>query len=254
MFCRYVAKVKSLGALQVTLVCNKALKSLFSGLAGVDVLADETDPIPPSDYWTYLISLPYHFATDVATIPADVPYLSAQPERVAALYSLVTGCAGLRIGLCWKGGKDYARDWQRSPGLKPFQRLFEIAGANFYTLLPGTRAEFLSVVGTAAVDLGHEIDEGTPAFAETAALMHHLDLIITSDTSIAHLAGALGKPTWLLLSNPAYWTWMREREDSPWYPSMRLFRQPTSGDWPTVFARVAAALRLRIDDTASPLF
>jgi Tfp pilus assembly protein PilF len=248
MFARYLVKLKALGASRVVFGCSAPLKSLFSGLAGVDLLVGDKDAVPNCDYWTYLISLPLHFNTVVATIPAEVPYLSPQTAQINALQPLLERQSGVKVGICWRGSTAYPLERQRSPGLDRFTPLFDTAGVRFFCLLPASRDEFLASAGSAGVDLGHEVDADTPPFAETAALMQQLDLVITSDTSIAHLAGALGKPTWVLLSNPAYWTWMLEREDSPWYPSMRLFRQPAAGDWDDVFERVREAMQELVSD------
>ncbi len=242
-FCRYLSLLKLAGAATVVFVCDKALTSLFSDLEGADLVVDTKAAIPWCDYWVFLLSLPHHYQTQLPTIPATIPYLRATTTQLQALQPLLCQFTDLKVGLCWKGSTVYAQDSERSPGLEVFTPLFAISGARFFTLLPNSRHEFLDATGLVGVDMGHEVDQYTGAFEETAALIAQLDLVITSDTSIAHLAGALGRPTWLVLPYQADWRWMYERTDSPWYPTLRLFRQTQAGDWQSLFERVSKELR-----------
>lgn len=255
-FCRFLPELKASGASCVTLVCKPALKSLLKTLQGVDRLVDrnEASALPAHDFWTLMFSIPLHLGTTVETLPAQTPYLFAKPEYLQVASASLADCSDFKIGVCWRGSALYKADADRSPGIEPFKRLFEVANARFFALMPGVREEFLSVARGKGHDLGHEIDAHTPAFEETAAIIHHLDLIISSDTSIVHLAGALGKPVWVVLPFVADWRWMADREDTPWYPQMRLFRQTDRGDWKSVFDRIAEKLGGVISGTDSMLW
>lgn len=242
--CRYAAVLKGMGASWVTFVCKPLLKSLLQDVDGIDLLLsrNEASVVREHDFWTLQFSIPLCCATRVDNIPATIPYLHAKPPYVQRLQPLLHAVGGLRVGLCWQGSSKYPADADRSPGLGPFAPLFALTGARFFTLLPGTRAQFRAHAGPAACDLGHEIDEDTPPFEETLALVSGLDLVISSDTSVAHVAAAAGRPVWLVLPFVADWRWMHGREDTPWYPNMRLFRQNRHGDWQEVFERVRSRL------------
>ncbi len=245
-FCRYIPLLKSLGASRITLVCKPALQELLATLEGVDVLHPmERASGPPElhDFWTLMLDIPFHLGTRLNNIPANIPYLAANPARVEQVAAQLTDMEGIKIGLCWKGNAGYAADAQRSFDLARLLPLFQVPGTRFFSLQPGTRAEFLVATGPSGVDLGHEIDAVGPPFQETAALIMKLDLVITCDTSIGHLAAALGKPVWVLLPFVSDWRWMEQREDSPWYPNTRLFRQSKRGDWPSLIDCVAERLR-----------
>jgi tetratricopeptide (TPR) repeat protein len=240
-FCRYAFKVEALGA-NVIIEAPKPLISLLSTLKGRFTVVEKGSSLPDFDAHCPLMSLPLAFKTTSATIPATLPYLYAKDELLASVAAYLKNLPGYKVGLCWQGSKTHKADADRSPGLEPFKILFQVPGAHFFTLQTGSRAEFIGAAGASAVDLGHEIDELTLPFEETAALIMHLDLVITSDTSIAHLAGALGKAAWLVLPYMAEWRWLAIREDSPWYPNARLFRQSQRGDWTELFDRVTARL------------
>ena len=148
------------------------------------------------------------------------------------------------VGICWQGSKGYRGDRWRSVPLEHFEPLIANRSAAFISLHKGEGETELanSPLRPAIVDLSSEMDSGPDAFIDTAAIMHSLDLVITSDTAVAHLAGALGRPTWLLLPLTPDWRWLLDRDDSPWYPSMRLFRQSAPGDWRGAIGRLTAAL------------
>ena len=252
-FCRYAPLLKQLGVARITLVCKPALQELLATLDGVDALhvLEPGNARPPNhDFWTFMLDIPYHLATRLDNIPAKLPYLAANPARTAQLAATLNAClpggsaAVTKVGLCWKGNSLYTADAQRSFGLGVFKPLLSVPGVRCFTLQTGSRAEFLAFAGAGAVDLGHEIDADGPPFQETAALITQLDLVITCDTSIGHLAAALGKPVWVLLPVVADWRWMEQREDSPWYPNTRLFRQQQAGDWTEVMHRVRDQLVL----------
>jgi hypothetical protein len=175
---------------------------------------------------------------------AETPYLFAEPARARAWGQRLGRKDGLRVGICWQGNPSYAADAERSVAVSAFVPLTAIPGVTFYALHKGTGQAQLSAMGPASriVDLGAELDRDGHAFVDTAAAMSNLDLIISTDTAVPHLAGALGRPVWLLLPHRPDWRWGLVGESTPWYPTMRLFRQSAPGDWDGVFARVHAAL------------
>jgi tetratricopeptide (TPR) repeat protein len=240
-FCRYAKLVAARGA-TVLLEVPPTLKSLLANTNGMSRIYGSDEALPAFDYHCPLLSLPLAFSTTLDSIPADVPYIAAKPELVEQLAHEIAYCKGIKIGLCWKGSPKYSADKQRSLGIAPFDQLFSLQGTNFFTLMPNSRDEFIQAVGT-GIDLGRELDGATAPFEETAALIANLDLVITCDTSIGHLAGAMGKPVWILLPFRPDWRWLLDRSDSPWYPSVRLFRQPRIGDWESVMAMVAEELK-----------
>jgi len=238
-FCRYAAPVAALGA-RVILVVQPPLKSLLSRLAGpVQVLA-AGETLPPSDYHCPLMSLPLAFHTDLQSIPGRAPYLTADPARVAAWRARLGAAAAPRVGLAWSGRPTHRNDAQRSIPLAAFAALLE-AGMTFVSLQKELRKEDQATL--AAVPGLTHFGEGLQDYDDTAALIDYLDLVIAVDTSVAHLAGALGKPVWILLPSNPDWRWLLEREDSPWYPTARLFRQTRMGDWGSVIRRVIETLR-----------
>jgi hypothetical protein len=238
-FCRYLPWLKARGAARVTLVCRPSQTALMQTLAGPDAVISQADALPRlagHDYWTVLLSLPLRAGTTPDTIPADVPYLHPDPARLARLAPLLAG-DGLKVGLVWRGNPLHSNDAERSlPGLDALAPLWTIPGVRFFSLQKdaGTLPP-----GLPLTDLAPAIGD----FADSAALIRQLDLLISIDSAPAHLAGALGVPCWLLL--PAWkadWRWQHERYDSPWYPGMRLFRQTQRGDWSGTVSRMADAL------------
>jgi hypothetical protein len=161
---------------------------------------------------------------------------------------------GFKIGIAWQGNRKYSLDHQRSVGLAEFAPLAELRGVHLVSLQKGPGSEQLGAFAGRwpATDLGVRLDETTGAFMDTAAVMKHLDLIVTSDTSIPHLAGALGVPVWVVLPCLPDWRWLLNREDSPWYPTMRLFRQERAGDWGSVFRRIAEEVSRLMNNQACP--
>lgn len=248
-FCRYAAVLKARGARHITLICHPALKTLFASLEGVDCVTGFDEPLPPStwDFWTPPLSIPLHCQTGLDSIPASLPYLGAERVKLDRWSAVVAGqCfpGAVRIGLVWKGNPRFENDAERSlPGLASLSALGPIAGARFFSLQKGAGEDDAASppAGLALVNLGPQIAD----FADTAAIIANLDLVISVDTAVAHLAGAMGKACWLLL--PDYktdWRWLSGRSDSPWYPGvMRLFRQSRAGDWPGLLGEVHAALQ-----------
>ncbi|HYH21335.1 MAG TPA: tetratricopeptide repeat protein [Azospirillum sp.] len=253
-FVRYAPLVASRGA-RVVLAVQKALKRLMVGLPGVAAVYELNEPIPDFDLHCPLLSLPRAFATTEDTVPAAVPYLHADDAAVAAWRTRVAagrsdprGDDGRpKVGLVWSGDprrhtpRANATDRRRSLTLAAFAPLAAAGDAvTFYNLQMGEPAEQLRAPppGLDLVDLMGEVGD----FADTAALIMNLDLVITVDTSVAHLAGALGKPVWVLSRFDGCWRWLTGRDDSPWYPTLRLFRQPSPGDWTSVVHNVAEQL------------
>ncbi len=205
------------------------------------VVADE-GAAPECDVQVPLMSLPGIFGTALESVPAEVPYLFAHDEDVARWRDRLSGLEGLRIGIAWQGSATHQRDRDRSIPLAAFAPLARIKGATLVSLQKGAGSEQLGNVPFAVRQLGDAWDPPGRPLVDTAAVMMNLDLVITADTAIAHLAGALAAPVWVALSTHADWRWMRNRPDTPWYPTMRLFRQTSAGDWDQVFARIAAEL------------
>lgn len=243
-FCRYATELKEQGAASVTMICHPALKALFAELDGVDRLFALDEPIPSSDwdYWTTLLSVPCFCKTSLDTIPASIPYLHAPKDRTEK-WALQFPKQGLRVGLVWKGNPLFENDADRSlPSLEVLAPLWKVSGVQFISLQKGAGEDEAAhpPFGLPLIHVGAQLND----FADTAAVVANLDLVICVDTAIAHLAGALGKPCWVLL--PDYktdWRWMADRTDSPWYPgTMRLFRQPRMGDWNSVVGEVVVAL------------
>lgn len=239
--CRYFAQLKNLGAARTGLICQPALAPLLSQVAGLDeVLTTESkSPADAWDYWIPALSLPRCCGTRPDNIPALLPYLRADPERMERWSQRLSDSQGLRVGLVWRGNPNFENDDQRSlPHLDLLAPLGQVPGVSFISLQKGRGEDeaLAPPVGLSLLPLGSEVQD----FADTAALITQLDLVITVDTAVAHLAGALGKPCWVLL--PEYktdWRWLTEREDTDWYPGvMRLFKQPTMGDWDSVIDRV----------------
>lgn len=244
-FCRYAAVLKQRGAAKISVLCHPALKTLFESLEAVDTVISAEEPFVASgwDFWSPPLSLPYYCATRLDSIPAAIPYLRAQPERVAKWAPRIPQ-SGLRVALVWKGNPRFEFDQDRSlPSLEVLAPLWTVAGVHFISLQKGAGEHEATGrrEGLPLVELGSQVED----FADHAAILTCVDLVVCVDTAVAHLAGALGKRCWVLLAaHMTDWRWLADREDSPWYPkTMRLFRQPAMGDWPSVVERVQAELR-----------
>ena len=233
-FCRY-ARLAELRGARVVLSVPPKLRALLRTLSPTIQVVSETDKPPRFDLQCSLMSLPHAFQTTLESIPWSGPYLSAEPERTAHWREKL-GTTGFKVGICWQGSK-LPIDVGRSFPVLLFQQLARIAGIRLVSLQKGPGSEQLdSIPSDLRIDnFGHTLDGGADAFLDTAAIMESLDLVITSDTSVAHLAGALGRPTWVVLKRVPDWRWLTEGEHCPWYPSHRLFRQERLGDWPAVF-------------------
>ncbi|QCO16647.1 hypothetical protein D3869_15155 (plasmid) [Azospirillum brasilense] len=241
-FVRYAPLVAARGA-RVLLEVGADLVPLFSGLPGVERVVARGEPLPEFDWQCPLLSLPRAFTTRLETIPATVPYLTADPARAAAWRQRLAG-DGLAVGLVWAGNPQFAGDRERSPGLAALAPLLAVPGCRFFGLQLGPGHDELA--GRAMPPSFTDLAPGIRDFADTAAIMASLDLVVSSCTAPAHLAGALGVPLWVLLSHAPDWRWLLDRADSPWYPTARLFRQPRPGDWAAVAGDAAAALAERV--------
>lgn len=233
-FIRYAPLVAARGG-RVVIETHPELARLFARAAGIERIVLRGGPLPPFDFHAPLLSLPRLFGTTLETIPADIPYLTADPAARAGWRERLASLPGRRIGVVWAGSPTHANDRRRSASLADLAPLAALGGAAGFVSLqkgfePGGAAPFpLNVF-----PLGD--------FADTAALVSELDLVVAVDTAVAHLAGALGRPGFVLLPYAADWRWLRHRADSPWYPTLRLFRQPRRGDWVAVLRDVAAAI------------
>jgi tetratricopeptide (TPR) repeat protein len=238
-FARYAAPARARGG-RVLLECPPPLHAVLAGCPGVDELVPEGEPLPAFDVQAPLMSLPGLFGTTVGNVPANVPYLEAEEARVKAWRSRLGGVVGLRVGIVWQGNPYFQWDHFRSFRLAELGPLAAVPGVRLVTLQKGAGTEQVGVLkGRFGVTELDGLDaEGGP-FLDTAAVMRCLDLVVTADTAAAHLAGALGVRVWVALSAVSDWRWMRGREDTPWYPTMRLFRQEPVGDWGPVFRSVA---------------
>ncbi|MFZ6875010.1 tetratricopeptide repeat protein [Undibacterium sp. Di27W] len=239
-FTRYASLLKQAGATCVTCLCHPALKKLFANLDGLDDVFSYEENIPGSgcDYWVPMYSLPGLFHTQIDSIPAELPYLHAHPQDVQHWAARMQGPdEHLRIGLVWQGNPLFENDGYRSiHDLAVFKTLVDVPGVHWFSLQKAEGEGAASGMPLTLTSLGSDIRD----FADSAAIIMQLDLLITVDTAVAHLAGALGKPCWLML--PAYqtdWRWLKDRADSPWYPAvMHLFRQKYSGDWSGVMQEI----------------
>jgi hypothetical protein len=242
-FIRYLPLLKEMGTTAITIACPPPLKPLLETLPGTDAVITNGEAFSDHDYWTFPLSLPGLCGTTLDSIPAQLPYLSADPARIQSWRPRLPS-SGLRVGLVWKGSAGHKNDKHRSlPGLEALAPLWSIPGISFVSLQKGQAEDEARhpPANQPLLHLGSDIQD----FADSAAIISQLDLLISVDTAAAHLAGALGKPCWVLLSAVGTdWRWMHDRTDSPWYPQvMRLFRQQQADDWQSVIIDVTSALK-----------
>jgi ADP-heptose:LPS heptosyltransferase len=197
-------------------------------------------------------SMPLAFGTTLDAVPAEPAYLSAEPDR-AAQWAERIGPKGFRVGIVWQGANMPNSDKRRAMPLAHFSGLAKLPNVRLISLQKGLGSDQLEdpLFGLEMETLGPNFDSGPDAFIDSAAVMQSLDLVICCDTAIAHVAGALGKPVWVALRTAPDWRWLLERSDTPWYPSMRLFRQSRRGDWTDVFQHIEEALRRTLDKTVT---
>jgi tetratricopeptide (TPR) repeat protein len=243
-FVRYAPLVKARGAGKVILMCQNALVRLLTRTPGIDGWVGWGATPPPFDVWVPLMSLPTSFHTTLETIPAEVPYVFPDPELVAHWGRQLAPVRGFRVGITWQGSPRHAWDRHRSCPLEAFEPLARVPGVHLISLQKGNGSEQLRALGGRfpVLSLGELLDEASGPFLDTAAVMPHLDLVICVDTALAHLAGAMARPAWLALIYSPDWRWLLDREDNPWYPTLRLFRQERPNDWASVFRRMAEEL------------
>lgn len=235
-FCRYAPMVEALGA-DVVLEVQPALKAVLQTLRGVSQVVAQGEPQPACDAQAPLLSLPLAFGTQLAAIPAPIPYLHADPAKSQASKRRLGAPRTRRIGLACSGGTAYRNDASRSIPLRLLRPLFD--RAELFLLQKEVRGTDEADLATSGIrDVRQELND----FADTAALIECMDLVVSVDTAVAHLAGAMGRPVWILLPWAPDWRWMLDRDDSPWYPTAKLFRQTRAGDWDGVIDRVAAAI------------
>ena len=225
-FMRYAPLVADRGA-KVIIECNELLQRLAAGVEGVVVVVGRNEA-QDFDVHLPLLSLPRIFQTELSTIPAHVPYLPV-PTPMA----LESG-DNKKVGLVWTGNPNHANDRNRRRPLEEFAPLAAVNGMSFFALQKGVAGSQVAPAELEMTSLGEQLED----FYDTASALACLDLLICVDTSVAHLAGGLGRPVWLILPDAADWRWLRDRDDSPWYPTMKLFRQDKSGSWQIVFEAI----------------
>ena len=244
-FCAFICLLVKQRGGTVLFECQPALLRLLTGISGPDQIVGAGTPLPPFDVQAPLLSLPGIFATTLATIPAQVPYLRAEPGLVATWRKQLEPLCGFKVGIAWQGNPKNPEDRYRSCALTCFDALAAVEGVRLVSLQKGPGTDQLPPLATRfpILDLGDGLDREA-AFIDTAAVLMSLDLVVTVDSAVAHLAGALGVPVWTLLPLVPDWRWLLERSDSPWYPTMRLFRQNRLAGAGAKFSeRAVAALR-----------
>jgi tetratricopeptide (TPR) repeat protein len=245
-FVRYLPMLRTRAGAVSFRMHQSLLTLMRANLAGIELFGDRGTPAP-ADVECALLSLPRLFRTRLETIPAPVGYLRAPTEIAARWRERLREMSGLKVGLVWAGRPEHANDHRRSLDLTAFKLFCDLPGVSFASLQVGPHAaDVAQHPALKVIDLAPQLAD----FAETAGAVEALDLVIAVDTAVAHLAGALGKPTWVLLPEVNDWRWMLEREDNPWYPTMRLFRQRPGDGWDKVIPRVAAELAAAAGDSA----
>jgi tetratricopeptide (TPR) repeat protein len=233
---RYVALVTGRGG-RVVLECHEALAALAASIAGVAEVVCPGDVLPAIDLYAAVSSVPHLFGTELHSIPAEVPYFRPAAALVSHWQPYVERLAGIKVGLCWQGSQSVVSMQDRSIPVGALAPLGQIPGVSLISLQQGAPPP-----GDLHIQALPGLDHVSMQLVDVAAVMGHLDLVISCDTSIAHLAGALGVPVWVALKHHPCWRWMLDRDDSPWYPTMRLFRQPRPGDWRSVIASMTHEL------------
>ena len=242
LFSRFFGEVASRAGRTLVEV-PRDLCALYHGFAGIEALEDRCDDAALKGVSAHvsLCSLPFVFGiVSAERIPSDVPYLRADERKIARFRERIHACAGngLRVGIVWAGSPGHLLDRYRSAPVRAYEMLADLPGITWFSLQKGAHEPMQALP---VVDLAPELHD----FSDTAAALEALDLVVSVDTAVAHLAGALGRPVWLLNGFGSYWLWQLDRCDSPWYPTMRLFRQPQAGDWKGLFTQLRAALAER---------
>lgn len=253
-FVRYAAVLKQHGAGRVVVKTQKPLMKLLASGAAIDELVCDDASLPAFDVHVPMLSVPGILKTTFDTIPGQVPYIHPDPELVAKWKQRLAKYDGFKIGISWQGSPDFHADAQRSIPLRHFAQLAAVPGVRLFNFQKGFGIEQLDALNGEfdVVRFGDELDRDAGPFMDTAGIMQNLDLVIAPDTSIIHLAGAIGVPAWIALSISPDWRWFLRRDDSPWYPTVRLFRQQTLGDWVDVFSRMAVELKEQVASPRKP--
>lgn len=236
---RYFSRVKALGG-ELIIECRPEILPLIASMGIADQLVPRGSPLPAADLNLYLCSLPGLFTPDFVSIPS-LPYIDPPLDRLDKFAALVPRMNGaLKVGIVWSGSVTFGKNHRRAQRLLSFFQACALPGVQLYSLQKGAPVGELTSLprGGPIIDLAPHFED----FADTAAAIAHLDLVIMTDSAVAHLAGAMGKPVWVLLGNNAHWLWLLDRTDCPWYPSMRLFRPRAEGEWDHVFDSVSAEL------------
>ncbi|GAB5404463.1 MAG: tetratricopeptide repeat protein [Aureliella sp.] len=250
-FIRYAKLAKERGG-KVIVECQKALIPMLAQVDYIDQLVPQGSKLPSFSSYCPLLSLPGLFETNNRCVPNDVPYLHADPDLKIDWRERVKALPGLKVGIAWQGNPDFKQDKLRSIPLSFFAPLVEMDGVSAVSLQKGFGTEQIEDLPCKSSLVSFEgVDEQEGAFMDTAAILGHLDLFITSDSAIAHLAGALGIRTWLILPFAPDWRWHLNRDSTAWYPTVRLYRQAKFSDWASVFKAIAIDLRSEVDEAAT---
>jgi Flp pilus assembly protein TadD len=236
---RYLPRVKALGG-ELIIETRPELVSLIESIGAADRVVVHGTPLPDADLHCYICSLPGFFTPDFATIPSD-PYVVPQRGRMRKFSALLQQAGDrLKVGIVWSGSVTFGKNHRRARHLMQFFQAFALPHVQLFSLQKGPPAKEITALprGGPIIDLAPHLDD----FADTAAAVAGLDLVIMTDSSVAHLAGAMGKPVWVLLGHNPHWLWLKDRADSPWYPSLRLYRPRAEGDWDFVFDAASADL------------
>ena len=239
-FSRYIRLLKDQGAKLITFICKRPMKRLLQTLDGIDHVAatDDIDVIPEHDFWAFILSLPLYLKTRIDNVPSKTGYFKISPQRGLGVFHNKEH--KFKLGLVWRGSQNQANDQRVIAHIRELKPLWEVRDICFFSLQRDAGREEITDISheQPMVDCGKAIHD----FFDAASFINEMDLVISVDTAFLHLAGAMGKPTWAMLPFVADWRWMIDREDSPWYPSMRLFRQPKRGDWVSVVERIRSCL------------
>ena len=246
---RFAPVLAARGA-RVVVETQSSIERIVRTCPGIAAVVPRGVPLPPHDLETPIASVPFRLGLTFDFIPGTVPYLAADPALAADAERRIRRDGAFTVGIAWQGNPVFPQDCHRSLPLRHFAPLAAIPGVRLFSLQKGFGAEQLAAAPFPVEDLGAVLDTAGGAFTDTAAAMMALDLVVVSDSAVAHVAGALGRPVWVVLPLAPDWRWLLDREDTPWYPTMRLFRQQRLGEWDEVFERIAAALGAAVTPSA----
>ena len=240
-FIRYIPMIEKSGG-KIIVACPKPLVRLLGTCSGIDQIVSTSDSMPEFDVYASLMSLPCILKTTLDSVPATIPYLSADEELVAQWKQELAQFTGLKVGIAWQGNRENPFDYLRSVPLTHWANLIGLANVHVISLQKGSD----QLSDPAIIQYSDRLDEANGPFQDTAAIIRNLDLVISVDSVIAHLAGALGSPVWVVLSQAPEWRWLREEKTTPWYPNAKIFRYVDSGNWSGVFEQMAEELKAMI--------